>query len=88
VVGQRKRYGGKPDRFFLRDWPHKWIGGRGGRGREFRLDEDPLEQRAKLRVGLPEALRAAAEASDAARAEPPVLDEEARRALEALGYLD
>jgi hypothetical protein len=88
VLGQRKRYRHQPDRFFLRDWPRKWIGRKGGRGREFQLDEDPLEQRGKPRVGLPEALGSAVEASDATPAEPPVLDEEARRALEALGYVD
>jgi arylsulfatase A-like enzyme len=86
VVGRRKRYRGEPDQLFLRDWPSKWIGESGGRGRAFRLDQDPLEQAGTVGVGLPEALRGAVEASDAARA--PVLDEEARRALEALGYVD
>jgi arylsulfatase A-like enzyme len=88
VLGQRKHYRGRPDRFFLRDWPRKWIGGKGGRGREFRLDEDPLEQGGTVRVGLPEPLRSAVEASGATPAEPPVLDEETRRALEALGYVE
>jgi arylsulfatase A-like enzyme len=88
VVGQRKRYRGRPDRFFLRDWPRKWIGGREGRGREFQLDEDPRERAGTARVGLPEALRDAVEALGAKPAEQPLLDEEARRALEALGYAD
>jgi len=88
VVGQRKQYRGQPDRFFLRDWPRKWIGGKGGKGREFRLDQDPLEQVGRVRVGLPEALQSAVERLEDAPAEPPLLDDEVRRALEALGYLD
>jgi len=88
VLGRRKHYRGQPDHFFLRDWPRKWIGGKGGQGRAFRLDEDPLEQVGTARVGVPEALRGAVDAADAAPAEPPVLDDEARRALKALGYLD
>lgn len=85
VLGRRKHYRGQPDLFFLRDWPRKWIGRRGGRGLEFQLDLDPLEQRGTVRIGLPEALRSAV---DAAPAEPRVVDEETRRALEALGYAD
>jgi arylsulfatase A-like enzyme len=88
VLGRRKHYRGQPDRFFLRDWPHKWIGNPRGRGRAFRLDEDPLEQKGTVQAGLPEALRGAVDASHAVPREPPVLDDEARRALEALGYLD
>jgi hypothetical protein len=87
VIGQRKRYRGQPDRFFLRSWPRKWIGGK-GRGREFRLDEDPGEQDGRVGSGLPEALRSAVEAGEATPGESRLLDEEARRALEALGYLD
>ncbi len=41
-----------------------------------------------VRAGLPEELGSAVDAWEAAPAEPPVLDEEARRALEALGYVD
>jgi arylsulfatase A-like enzyme len=88
VLGQRKRYRGRPDRLYLRDWPLKWIGAPDGRGREFRLDEDPLEQRGLGGAALPEALRGAAEASGAAPVEPRSVDEETRRALEALGYVD
>jgi choline-sulfatase len=88
VLGRRKHYRGQPDRFFLRDWPRKWIGDSSGRGRAFELEEDPLEQAGSVRAELPEALRRAVEVPDAAPAEPPVLDEEARRALEALGYAD
>jgi arylsulfatase A-like enzyme len=88
ALGRRKHYRGQPDRFFLRDWPRKWIGGKGGRGREFRLDADPREQGGVVRVGLPESLRSAVEASGAMPSEPRALDEETRRALEALGYVD
>jgi hypothetical protein len=88
VLGRRKQYRGQPDRFFLRDWPRKWIGGRDGRGRVFQLDEDPLEQGGTAGTALPEALRGAIDASGAAPAQPPVRDAEARRALEALGYLE
>ncbi len=88
VLGQRKRYTRHPDRLFLRDWPRKWIGGRDGRGREFLLDRDPLEQGGTVQVRLPEALRSAVDALDAKAAEPRAVDEETRRALEALGYLD
>jgi arylsulfatase A-like enzyme len=85
VLGRRKHYRGQPDLFFLRDRPRKWIGGREGRGLAFQLDEDPLEQRGTPRLGLPEALESAV---DAAPAESRVVDEETRRALEALGYAD
>jgi arylsulfatase A-like enzyme len=85
VLGRRKQYRREPDLFFLRDWPRKWIGRSGGRGLEFRLDRDPLEQSGKPRLGLPEALESAVAA---APAEPRALDEETRRALEALGYVD
>ncbi len=86
VVGRRADYAGLPDLFFQRRWPEKWIGELEGAGARYQLAGDPREARAAA-ARAPDALREAA-AGPPRRAPERDLDEETRRALEALGYLD
>lgn len=86
VVGRRAGYQKLPALFFQRRWPDKWIGEIGGDGQAYRLDADPRESSA---VALPAPsilLDRIARARGTEREQ--TLDEEARQALEALGYLD
>lgn len=91
VVGRRKVLPGKPDQFYERRWPHKWIGrieASGPVGRAYELEADARE-----RVGVPASARPGhllGALADAARrrAAPQAADEETRRALRALGYLE
>jgi arylsulfatase A-like enzyme len=85
VVGRRAGYPDMPALFFERRWPEKWIGPLDGAGDHYRLDADPRE--AVARSGPPPELLRQRVAAGVGRAGEQVLDEEARRALEALGYL-
>jgi choline-sulfatase len=88
VLGQRAPFPGKPVLFFERRPAEKWIGPlQGAAGRLYRLDDDPKEERPQPIAEVPERLLR----STGGRARPAPsqrLDPEARRALEALGYLE
>jgi arylsulfatase A-like enzyme len=91
VFGRRDRKKARPDLFYFRRWPTKWIGRPGRDGLEFALDRDPDEAAGKPGEGMPEPLReevARAEESGAVREGEVDPDPEVRRALEALGYLE
>jgi len=85
VLGQRKIYPGEPNLHYRHTGREKWIGQLDGPGEAFTLERDPHE-RGGSRASAPEALRQAVTGPtrDTARD----LDEESRRALEALGYLE
>jgi len=85
VVGRRRSK--EPPLFFERRWPQKWIGGAERLGTRYRLDDDPDERRGVEQPGLPATLRAEL-AGENTVPRKRVLDDEARRALEALGYLE
>ncbi len=85
VLGRRKPLEGRPDLFFTRTWRAKWIGAREGRGRRFALDRDPRELAPEPDPAVPESLAGAVARPTPG---PPELDDEARRGLEALGYLE
>jgi arylsulfatase A-like enzyme len=91
VFGRRDRKKKRPDLFYFRRWPAKWIGRPGRDGLEFALDRDPDEAVGRPGDGMPEQLRekvARAEESGTVREGEVDLDPEVRRALEALGYLE
>ena len=88
VLGRRKAYQGRPALFYQRRHPDKWIGSPDGRGVRFSLDADPREAEGELEPDPPEPLREVVATAGAAPDRPPVLDDETRRALEALGYLE
>lgn len=89
AVGRRRPIRGRPDQFFARRWPEKWIGTGSGTGERYALDSDPTE-----RAGLPgksaprEFLQAVGEQRAIRAQTAPEPDPEVRRALEALGYID
>ncbi len=87
VLGQRAPFPDKPGLYFERAWPRKWIGELPKGGETFRLDDDPREVRGTRSTQVPAALREAT-GGEASTGRPQVLDEESRRALEALGYLE
>ena len=84
VLGQRSFYGADSTIFFERAWPNKWIGYLDGEGTQYALDADPRES-----GGTPgdasARLRAATEGKRGRPAQRE-LDEEAQRAMQALGY--
>ena len=86
VLGRRKGYPSKPELFYARNFPEKWIGPRQGGGVRFRLDEDPRELAGRPAPDPPPALRPAFAAR--APGAPPALEGEVRDALEALGYVE
>jgi choline-sulfatase len=86
-VGQRRPLPGRPELYYERRWPEKWIGSRDGDGARFQLERDPGERGGRPEGAPPRALVSAlAGATAAGRAVDS--DPEAQRALEALGYLD
>jgi arylsulfatase A-like enzyme len=88
VLGRRRVYPDRPDLFFLRSGLRKWIGELGREGTVYALDADPRERLGEP-ASAPEGitrLEAAGQAAGATAVQD--LDEESRRALEALGYLD
>lgn len=88
VLGQRKSVPGVPDLFFVRRGSDKWIGKRSGPGLRFDLERDPGERHGTL-APAPDGLAALLPPADAAEPAPrPPLDDETRRALEALGYVE
>ncbi len=92
-VGRRKAYATRPDVYFYRRWPAKWIGELDKLGHDFTLSEDPGEVRGKPADGPPAWLRAQIGAASNATAtsplsDPSALDPVVREALEALGYLE
>jgi arylsulfatase A-like enzyme len=88
VVGRRKPYANEADLFYARQWPEKWIGPLAAPGARFALEADPREARPEPDARVPAALHAALAGADRDAAQAPRLDDEARRALEALGYLE
>jgi hypothetical protein len=89
VLGRRIPRKGKPELFYFRRWPTKWIGGLDAGGREFALDRDPRELEGQRGGGAPGPLRRSVEQAAANQdgGEPVAeLDPEAQRALEAMGY--
>jgi hypothetical protein len=87
-VGRRKPYANEADLFYARQWPEKWIGPLAAPGGRFALEADPREARPEPDARVPAALHAALAGADRDAAEAPLLDDESRRALEALGYLE
>jgi arylsulfatase A-like enzyme len=85
VVGRLRR--NQAPLFFERRWPEKWIGNAQGSGTRYRLDDDPRERSGAASPELPASIRAQLE-GEIATPQERALDEEARRALEALGYLE
>jgi choline-sulfatase len=87
VVGRRKDYPGRPDLFYVWRDRTKWIGTLGGTGKAYALDGDPHEA-AGTAARMPGALAEQLPAARAGATARPVLDDESRRALQALGYLE
>jgi hypothetical protein len=87
VVGQRAPFPDHPVLFFERRGSAKWIGELSGGGRVYRLDKDPAEQQALDAPVVSATLSAIAPRKGQAESKP-VLDEEALRALRALGYVE
>ena len=87
VVGQRAPFPNHPVLFFERRGPAKWIGELSGGGRVYRLDKDPAEQQALDAPMVSATLSAIAPRRGKAESKP-VWDEEALRALRALGYVE
>jgi arylsulfatase A-like enzyme len=85
VVGRRRRK--ETPLFFERRWPEKWIGDADGSGIRYRLDDDPHERSGVKSPELPASLHAHL-AGELAIPQERALDDEARRGLEALGYLE
>ena len=86
VFGRRADFPGVPALFFERRWPRKWIGEISGGGRAYHLGRDAGELDALEVAAAPDdLLRSVTDA--AAEPKQRVLDEETRKALEALGYL-
>lgn len=85
VAGQRKTYAGKPALHYLHEDGKKWIGVPESGGQVFYLADDPRERHGLRAVTPPALAELLAESVPAGR---PDLDEESRRGLEALGYLD
>jgi choline-sulfatase len=89
AVGRRRPYPGRPDLFFARRWPQKWMGSSPGDGEAYALDSDPGELAGRTGKVAPNALEAALQrAGSKAGSTTPDPDPEVRRALEALGYID
>ncbi|MGE4607490.1 MAG: sulfatase [Myxococcota bacterium] len=96
TLGRRRPYPGRPDLFFARRWPEKWIGTAAGSGdaaaaygKVYALDSDPGERAGRSGKLAPEALRSALRRGDSRDARTiPDPDPQVRRALEALGYVD
>lgn len=59
-----------------------------GNGTVYRLDSDPRERRGRGNIPAPEELRARVQNAVPVSNAEPKFDDETRRALEALGYLD
>ena len=87
VLGQRAPFRAMPLLFYQRDWPEKWIGELGLGGRAYGLENDPGESTGVPTDRVPPMLRGATDGMPHAKRRP-ALDEEARRALKALGYLE
>jgi arylsulfatase A-like enzyme len=86
AIGRRKPYRGRPDLFFARYDGLKWIGAAEGGGSEYRLADDPAEERGSP-AEPPAVLADVLVASHEPAASAPAIDAETRRALEALGYV-
>ena len=86
VYGRRAAFPEVPVLFFERRWPRKWIGELAGPGQAYHLDRDVKEQAAVEVQEPPDELLDRLVDSSAVPRER-VLDDETRRALEALGYL-
>lgn len=86
VLGRRAAFPDEPALFFERRGHSKWIGELDHGGQVFHLRRDPKELTPRDVSTLPDALR---QSLVDLRAAPKdrVLDEESRKALEALGYL-
>ena len=85
MVGQRKSYPGQPTLLYRRSSTQKWIGSLDGTGKIFALDRDPGE-RSGNRAPPPDALRETVNGPTPQASQD--LDDQSRRALEALGYLE
>jgi choline-sulfatase len=85
VYGRRAAFPNEPALFFERRWPRKWIGETIGNGQAYRLDQDAGEHAAVEVPAAPDELLS--RLADAVSARERVLDDETRKALEALGYL-
>ncbi len=85
VYGRRAAFPKEPELFFERRWPLKWIGEKAGPGRFYHLGRDRGEHTGAEAPEMSPALREAI--SRAVVPRERILDEESRKALEALGYL-
>lgn len=85
-VGRRRAMDRRPDQFYARRWPEKWIGSGTGEGRRFDLARDPGERQAGEIAPAPDGLERALAGARPGRA--PDAAPEVQRALEALGYVD
>jgi arylsulfatase A-like enzyme len=89
VRGRRRTYATRPDLYYERRKGLKWIGELGSLGTVYVLERDPAEKAGNPGQGASETLRAEVAAARELPAAPPrPVDPEARRALEALGYLE
>jgi arylsulfatase A-like enzyme len=61
VLGRRRPFGSRPDLFFVRRSPLKWIGPLDGPGEVYDLTADPAEAKPRAGEGAPEELRRALE---------------------------
>ena len=85
VYGRRAAFPDVPVLFYERQWPSKWIGEAGGKGRTYALDRDKSEHEGVAVERAPQELLR--QLATAARERERILDENTREALEALGYL-
>lgn len=69
-------------------WPEKWIGNVASGGVSYQLDNDAGELVGTRQPVVPEDLTHRLESQTSPGPAPQTLDEESRRALKALGYLE
>ncbi|MFT5442261.1 MAG: arylsulfatase A-like enzyme, partial [Myxococcota bacterium] len=88
VYGRRKHYEGKTALYYRMQWPEKWIGDVATGGVSYQLDDDAGELAGTREPTAPEDLTHRLRSQAAPTPAPQTLDEESRRALKALGYLE
>jgi arylsulfatase A-like enzyme len=88
VLGRRTPGKGKPDVFYFRRWPTKWIGRLDAGGMEFALDRDPRELEGHKGGGAPEPLHQSVEQAAASQEGSEIDPEAPQPAPESMVSLD
>jgi len=88
VFGRRRVYAGQPDLYFREHERRKWIGPLDGPGVVYDLEDDPGELSGRHGEPAPGDLSERVRRDERANPGRQSLDEEAERALRALGYIE